>query len=37
MYLNADGTITNKAVVSKFGLRVGRVEITMRPEGKPAS
>ena len=37
MYLNADGTITNKAVVSKFGLRVGRVEITMRPEGRPAS
>lgn len=37
MYLNVDGTITNKAVVSKFGLRVGRVEITMRPEGRPAS
>lgn len=31
LYLNADGSITNKAVVSKFGLRVGRVDITMRP------
>jgi len=37
MYLNTDGTITNKAVVSKFGLRVGRVEITMRPLGKPGA
>lgn len=37
MYLNADGSITNKAVVSKLGLRVGRVEITMKPEGKPQS
>jgi hypothetical protein len=37
MYVNADGTITNKAVVSKFGLRVGRVEITMRPLGKPGA
>jgi hypothetical protein len=32
LYLNADGSIANKAVVSKFGLRVGRVEITMRPQ-----
>ena len=31
LYLNADGTIANKAVVSKWGLRVGRVDITMRP------
>ena len=31
MYLGADGTIANKAVVSKFGLRVGRVDLTMRP------
>lgn len=32
LYLNADGSIANKAVVSKFGLRVGRVEITMKPQ-----
>lgn len=32
LYLNADGSIANKAVVSKFGLRVGRVDITMRPQ-----
>lgn len=32
LYLNADGSIANKAVVSKFGLRVGRVNITMRPQ-----
>lgn len=32
LYLNTDGSIANKAVVSKFGLRVGRVEITMRPQ-----
>jgi len=37
MYLNADGSITNRAIVSKFGLRVGRVELTMRPQAKPAS
>jgi hypothetical protein len=37
MYQNADGSITNRAVVSKFGLRVGRVEITMRREAKPQS
>ncbi|MCE9523792.1 MAG: DUF3833 domain-containing protein [Alphaproteobacteria bacterium] len=36
LYLEADGTIANKAVVSKFGLRVGRVHITMRP-GTPGS
>lgn len=34
LYLNGDGTIANKAVVSKFGLRVGRVDITMRPQGR---
>jgi hypothetical protein len=32
LYLNADGSIANKAVVSKFGLRVGRVDITMQPQ-----
>jgi hypothetical protein len=32
LHMNADGTITNKAVVSKFGLRVGRVDLTMRPQ-----
>ena len=32
--LNDDGTIDNKAVVSKFGLRIGRVNITMRPQRK---
>lgn len=31
LYLQDDSTIANKAVVSKFGLRIGRVEITMRP------
>jgi hypothetical protein len=35
MYLNGDGSIYNKAIVSKFGLRVGRVEITMRPQKAP--
>ena len=34
LYLNPDGSIANKAVVSKFGLRVGRVDITMRPQGR---
>lgn len=34
LYLNADGSIANKAVVSKFGLRVGRVDITMRPQAR---
>lgn len=34
LYLNADGSIANEAVVSKFGLRVGRVAITMRPQGR---
>lgn len=34
LYLNADGTIANKAIVSKFGLRVGRVDITMRPQDR---
>jgi len=36
LYLNDDGTIANKAVVSKFGLRVGRVVITMRRESGPS-
>ena len=31
LYLQEHGTIANKAVVSKFGLRIGRVEITMHP------
>ena len=31
LYLSPDGTIANKAIVSKWGLRVGRVDITMRP------
>ena len=31
LYLQDDRTIVNKAVVSKFGLRIGRVQITMRP------
>jgi len=31
LYLQDDRTIANKAVVSKFGLRIGRVEITMHP------
>jgi len=35
LYLNADGSIANMAVVSKFGLRVGRVDITMRPQKGP--
>ena len=35
LYLQADGTIANKAVVSKFGLRVGRVNITMKPGQRP--
>ena len=30
LFLQPDGTIANKAVVSKFGLRVGRVNITMK-------
>lgn len=34
LYLNVDGTIANKAIVSKFGLRVGRVDITMRPQAR---
>jgi hypothetical protein len=31
LYLQNDGTIRNKAVVSKLGLKVGRVDITMHP------
>ncbi len=34
LYLRDDGTIANIAVVSKFGLRVGRVDITMRPDAQ---
>ena len=34
LYLRDDGTIANIAVVSKFGLRVGRVHITMQPEAR---
>jgi len=30
--LNADGTLVNKAVVSKWGLRLGRVELRMTRE-----
>ncbi len=36
LYVNDDGMIANKAVVSKFGLRVGRVDITMRPAPGPS-
>lgn len=36
LYLQNDGTIANKAVVSKFGLRIGRVDITMRPDAPGA-
>jgi len=32
LYLNEDGTIANTAVVSKFGLRVGHVNLKMRPQ-----
>lgn len=31
LYLQDDGSIANKATVSKFGLRIGRVDIVMRP------
>jgi hypothetical protein len=31
LYLREDGTIANEAVVSKLGVRIGRVAITMRP------
>lgn len=30
--LEADGTLVNRAVVSKWGLRLGRVELRMTPE-----
>ncbi|MFM9862330.1 MAG: DUF3833 family protein [Micropepsaceae bacterium] len=30
--LNGDGSVLNLAVVSKFGLRIGRVSLTMRPQ-----
>lgn len=32
MQYQPDGSILNEAVVSKFGLRIGRVAITMRPQ-----
>jgi hypothetical protein len=32
LYLQDDRTIANKAVVSKFGLPIGRVQITMHPD-----
>jgi hypothetical protein len=31
MYVNDDGSISNTATVSKFGLRIGRVSLTMQP------
>ena len=31
MYLNEDGSISNTASVSKLGLRIGRVALTMQP------
>lgn len=31
MFLNEDGSITNTATVSKLGLRIGRVALTMQP------
>ena len=34
LYLDADGSIANQAVVSKLGLRIGRVTITMHPQSK---
>lgn len=34
MYLNEDGSISNTATVSKLGLRIGRVALTMQPFGK---
>jgi hypothetical protein len=36
LFLQPDGTIANKAVVSKFGLRVGRVNITMKRSTRPS-
>ena len=30
LYLQDDGSVANKATVSKFGLRIGRVDIVMR-------
>lgn len=34
--LEADGTLVNRAVVSKWGLRLGRVELRMTPAAKSA-
>ena len=32
--LNAEGVVVNKAVVTKFGLQIGRVELLMRRAGQ---
>ncbi len=37
MLLEADGTLVNRAVVSKWGIRLGRVELRMKQEAPPAS
>lgn len=37
LFLESDGTIVNRAVVSKFGLRVGRVNIAMKPDARPSN
>lgn len=38
MALEADGTLVNRAVVSKWGIRLGRVELRMtRDDAKPLS
>jgi hypothetical protein len=34
MFLNEDGSISNTATVSKLGLRIGRVALTMQPFSK---
>ena len=35
MFLQADGVLINKAIVSKFGFKVGEVTIVFRKEGGP--
>ena len=35
--VEADGTLVNRAVVSKWGLRLGRVELRMAPGAKPGT
>jgi Protein of unknown function (DUF3833) len=32
LYLEPDGTVRNTATVSKFGIRVARINLTMRPD-----